>query len=147
MKWSEEHKPAYYVLSIAFWVGWVILAFIGLYRGRAQVKATWLDPTGNRILKQTFAVTAVGLVSMILYWFRQRFRTQYGLAEIAFGGVSAWVLMGKIVVDSGYVELIGLVGAVYLMVRGADNVQQGQDAKLKKSNALRSTYFANGLRR
>lgn len=60
----------------------------------------------------------------ILYWFRQRYRTSYGMVETLVG---AWISVNAFPLNSTLDIAAGLqvLGGLYVVVRGLDNVGNG----------------------
>ncbi|HEY4211568.1 MAG TPA: hypothetical protein VGM84_08820 [Steroidobacteraceae bacterium] len=87
---------------------------------------TWAWPrmTGGVVSHKAQIITGVSMLAIgsLFFWFRQVRPTFYGIAEVGFGmalGVSAAFP------DSHHVDQFqisfGVIGAVYLVVRGLDN--------------------------
>lgn len=71
------------------------------------------------------AVILLGIVGVLLYWFRQKYRLPYGAAEWFFG-----LLITKDAVYSPtstdfVLQGIQILGGLYVMVRGLDNLGKG----------------------
>jgi hypothetical protein len=85
------------------------------------------------------AVVAV-LFSMILYWFRQRYRAAYGIVETVIG---AWIT-SKAVPLSSVSDIIGsglqVIGGLYVVVRGLDNSSAGIDERSYEPSWWRRLY-------
>lgn len=77
-------------------------------------------------------VVAIGGAGVALYAIRQKWRVQYGLLEIAFALVYGFSAILK-VSEKGYTEFVGIVAAVYLVVRGVDNVMIGFNASFERA--------------
>ncbi len=84
--------------------------------------------------QQIFALVAstprvlIGLVALLcgalLYWFRQRYRTSYGMVETLIG---AWISANAFPLNSPLDVASGLqvLGGLYVVVRGLDNFGNG----------------------
>lgn len=68
--------------------------------------------------------SAALLCGALLYWFRQRFRTSYGMVEALIG---AWISVNAFPLNSTLDIAVGLqvLGGLYVIVRGLDNVGNG----------------------
>ena len=60
----------------------------------------------------------------LLYWFRLRYRATYGMVEMFIG---AWISVNAFPLDSVLDAAVGLqmLGGLYVVVRGLDNVGSG----------------------
>lgn len=72
------------------------------------------------------------LVGMCLYIMREKWRLTYGLSEVAFAVVYGFFAFQKLRESAGYVESVTIVAAVYLVVRGVDNVVIGWKIRNEK---------------
>jgi hypothetical protein len=106
--------------------------------------ATWVFDNPSRVvgflssfLNQFWinlvGVILVGLVGAGLYYVRQRWRILYGLIEIGFALAYGWYAVNK-VQHVGYIEMLSIIAAVYLVVRGFDNVMIGRAEKRTATN-------------
>lgn len=71
-----------------------------------------------------FVGIAAVLCGAFLYWFRQRYRTSYGMVETLIG---AWIAVNAFPLSSTLDVAAGLqvLGGLYVVVRGLDNVGNG----------------------
>lgn len=71
-----------------------------------------------------FIGLSAALCGAILFWFRQRYRTSYGLLETLVG---AWISANAFPLQSSLDVASGLqvLGGLYVVVRGLDNVGNG----------------------
>jgi hypothetical protein len=70
---------------------------------------------------------ALPLLGILLFWYRQRYRLSYGVFEFLVG-----VMMGYFVFlpsfdfkTLGVIQGLQILGALYVMVRGLDNIGRG----------------------
>lgn len=70
------------------------------------------------------AALVVLIMGMILYIFRERYRFYYGLVEVSFSVALAYGLLLH-VDGNGLGGLLGVIGAIYVTVRGIDNICTG----------------------
>ena len=71
-------------------------------------------------------VAALPLVGASLYLFRSRSPLGYGILEVVVGGITAaWILLSDARVDYGIADSLGVVGGLYVMVRGFTNLSIG----------------------
>jgi len=68
-------------------------------------------------------VLVVAVSGIALFWFRSRHRLSYGVAEVLFGLIVASQLSSTPEYDSDF--FVKIVAAVYIVVRGLDNVEKG----------------------
>ncbi|UHC82003.1 PIN domain-containing protein [Pseudomonas sp. NIBR-H-19] len=80
---------------------------------------------------ETFSVwgtlVAMPVFGVLLYWYRQRFRMSYGVFEFFIGLIMTYYVFFP---DFSYekitvVEGIQIIGGLYVMVRGMDNLSKG----------------------
>lgn len=76
-------------------------------------------------------IVAVFVGGLMLFKLRSWYRITYGLVEIAFALVYGWVKLAHIN-SSDYGDSVSVVAAVYLVVRGLDNVMVGWKARQEK---------------
>lgn len=64
-----------------------------------------------------------------LYWYRERFRLSYGIFEFIVGVIMTYYIFFPNFDYSklGPVEAIQILGGLYVMVRGLDNVGKGTE--------------------
>ena len=65
------------------------------------------------------------VVGCLLYLVRQKWRLTYGLLEVAFATVYGFFSLQKVGGQKGYIETVSIMAAVYLVVRGVDNIAIG----------------------
>ena len=94
----------------------VVISRKALIFAPGLISKSWINLIG---------VVLIGGVGIALYKLRQSFRIFYGLLEVAFALVYGWFAIDKATGPNGYLETVGVVGAVYLVVRGADNISSG----------------------
>jgi hypothetical protein len=91
----------------------------------------WVDRTVRTLATQKtkFVVEATLAVGLLLFWFRYKYRMVYGITE---AGVGLYVAYGLATKEASPYPLTDpafipgyLTAAVYLVVRGLDNVHQG----------------------
>ncbi|MNN72620.1 hypothetical protein D3C81_1886750 [compost metagenome] len=69
----------------------------------------------------TFSVLAFGLA---LYAFREKYKFYYGLIEVSFSAALTYVLILHLE-SNGLAGLLAVGGAIYVTVRGIDNMYTG----------------------
>lgn len=69
-------------------------------------------------------------IGMGLYFIREKQRIFYGWLEIVFALISGWYGVSKMA-TAGFAEAISVVAAIYLMVRGIDNIMEGRKKQLE----------------
>lgn len=83
-----------------------------------------IDRVADDVVPMMVAAMSIGLV---LFWFRKSDRALYGIAEIGFGvmtaGYAAWSPDANILP-----RVLALGAAVYIVVRGLDNIDAGKQA-------------------
>lgn len=73
-------------------------------------------------------ILTVPFIGACFYLFRSRLRLGYGLFEVLFGALAAWMAIGfgyNIDTLSSTSGLIAFLGCVYIIVRGMDNIEYG----------------------
>jgi hypothetical protein len=78
--------------------------------------------SGNRI---ALIAAAVPPIAVVLYWFRVHHRLQYGLTEILFGCILAVTALVRAGPSFAFSTLLQLLAALYVVVRGLDNISYG----------------------
>jgi hypothetical protein len=69
-------------------------------------------------------VILILVVGILLYLLRERKRVWYGCVEVVFAIAYGLYAINK-VETVGYIETISIIAAVYLVVRGIDNIVEG----------------------
>ena len=102
------------------------LFFFVLNNGYFYLSAVYnlLSPFISQFWINLCGVVSVLVLGVALYWFRLRKRIHYGIVEVTFALASAWYGINKIA-TTGYAESITVIAAVYLVVRGVDNIREG----------------------
>jgi len=83
----------------------------------------------------------------LLYLVRQKWRTVYGLLELGFATVYGFFALQKVGGEKGYVETLSIVAAVYLVVRGVDNIVIGwkaQNERIAEYNQRLREFIESG---
>ena len=93
-------------------------------------------PVLDRVFQDVFNMALSTLaLGTALFFFRLVERAWYGLAEVGFGlGTAAYV--GWHPVDGTLPRLIAMAGAVYIVVRGMDNINIGRTSDRPGAFAL-----------
>lgn len=108
------------ILAYAYW------ALSYLYTNYFERVSSSLGPFWINVV----GVFAIAIAGLFLYKVRQSYRIMYGLVEIAFSLVYGWFAVGKAAAEAAsMVDTVAVVAVVYLMVRGADNVAIGWEAR------------------
>jgi hypothetical protein len=101
-----------------------------------HVRAAVETPARRAAVVFVLLMLAVGL-----HMIRARFRSAYGLAEVAVGLAACWVALQK--ADVGGLAIgLTLASGVYVMVRGLDNVAQGRVKQVKAAARGRGSHAA-----
>lgn len=97
--------------------------------GTALVGNIAYDNAQNLLTTAPVWGTLIGIliVGCALYWYRQRFRLAYGVAEFAVGFMTSAYVFYPTFDYAGIqvVHEIQLLGGLYVMVRGLDNIAKG----------------------
>ena len=130
-------------------MGWGISRYLNLAQREALFAASLSTLTGLAVALLTEAqsktlIVASGIVTALcLFLLRLRFRFLYGLIEVGFGLCVLWDASGKGRggFSAGFssdfdtfqisVVLIQTFGAIYVLIRGLDNVLQGLPVETK----------------
>jgi hypothetical protein len=69
----------------------------------------------------------IPVLGVVLYWVRAHFRLTYGISEFLVGLITATrVILPKFQFDNlEVVAILQILGGLYIMVRGLDNVEKG----------------------
>jgi hypothetical protein len=90
-----------------------------------QIMAWSVNLFGTRATQLTTG-SAVLVIGLLASWYRLKARVNYGLIEIAFGAIAAYVAAGHIVsADNVFPAMMTLGGCVYVVARGCSNVLEG----------------------
>jgi hypothetical protein len=95
------------------------------------LKQIAIDPVWRLVLLG-FVIT----IAWLLFYVRQLARTLYGIGEFCIGVTICWVFLSRAPNDTAGVTL-GLIGGVYIIIRGLDNIAEGRkltDEKSETSN-------------
>ncbi len=82
------------------------------------------------------AAIILALVGGLLFLWRQTFRRSYGVSELGVGLFGCWATLTRNDPDRLALAL-GIAGSVYIIVRGLDNIWEG-DKKVRKKERLRA---------
>lgn len=104
-------------------------------------------PLLDRIFEDVFTVAGtVLMLGVMMFWLRRIDRFAYGLVEIAsaliMAGYTAWAPDGGPVA-----RVLALLAAIYIVVRGCDNLQIGYSAERGAAKAYRSWQASRSVRR
>jgi hypothetical protein len=113
--------------------------------------STWTFNNPSRVLGffssflSQFWLNLVGAVLIFpsgagLYFVRQHWHFTYGCIEIGFALAIGWYAINK-VQHVGYGESLSIIAAVYLVVRGLDNVILGREEKIDEAKADRTRRY------
>lgn len=108
-------------LAISIFVG-ILSALLGAVVTKYfQLLVSTISIWGTMVALPTFGVS--------LYWYRENFRLSYGLFEFLVGMIMAsYVLFPSFDYSRlGAAETIQILGGLYVMVRGLDNVGKGAE--------------------
>jgi len=86
----------------------------------------YLESAFNRWWVNLLTLPVIALVGLGLFHFKKKTRKWYGILEVMLGLVAGWLAISK-VATAGLAEGITLVGAVYFVVRGIDNIYTSID--------------------
>ena len=134
--WWREYKP-----TIVAWGGFIAALIVM----RALVVV--LSPIVSGVylfmnsgwMARVNIVVGIATVGGVLFLFRKYLRLTYGLSEVAFGVVSAWSITGHSTEPNQRLDLIALMGVLYLIVRGIDNCQAGSQERKKAQACAEKT--------
>ncbi|MBB2697939.1 hypothetical protein EFD56_30295 [Rhizobium phaseoli] len=137
-------------------LGTVVFSVVGLIycwslielRSTALASGFWV-PYRDTLSRIAFAVGGI-LLSVILYWLRTNFRIAYGLIEILFAiaviASIAYFTPASALFDDFSIRpdqiggITALFGAIYIFVRGMDNIANGLNGKLTADRLWNSIF-------
>jgi hypothetical protein len=66
-------------------------------------------------------------LGILLYWIKSAHTKLYGVGELVFAAVAMWYALHALYETSqnGLANLLALIGGLYVMVRGLDNIGKG----------------------
>jgi hypothetical protein len=89
----------------------------------------------NKSLLGAIVAASALVVGISLYQLRKYRRGMYGLLEISFAVITAWLAIGKLSTEGDLSVWLAFGGAAYLTVRGLDNIQVSrEEAKKTKTS-------------
>jgi hypothetical protein len=105
-------------------IGVIIIVGLLLLLTWALIKS---DAIGRQIslLSPIIVAASTCIAGAILYWFRSQRRLAYGIAEIGVGVLIATLDAGSNSEPNYDIEILKLLSALYIVVRGFDNVTKG----------------------
>ena len=115
-----------YLFAVAMAFIFIITSFVGwMFIAEKTVEDFRLF--GPDVTSQPWFIAPAICLGIGLYWFRCRAQLLYGIFELVFASTAIWMA----IVSSGdfYPRMIALAGAVYVFVRGMDNVDRGLPPK------------------
>lgn len=114
-------KAAFVVLSLLFLL---FAGFAVVYPMHLLVDVVdWRHDPIAVFISQRWLIVPLAAVGVLFYWLRGRFPLAYGLIEIYAALATMWVAIAT-EADLG-TRVLALLGAVYIMVRGLDNLDKG----------------------
>ena len=101
-----------------------------------------LKSATEHVLQQRHSQFFVAVITLALgtfaFWFKKKNQVNYGLFEIAFGIACAFRLArGLLVQEAMLAQWASLVGAVYVVSRGVNNVVDGEKELRKRGVPMR----------
>lgn len=82
-----------------------------------------LQPVAEWALSKPWMAAPLVAVSILFFWLRSRFLTLYGLLELAVAIAALLVTINSAAALG--TKLISVIGAIYVIVRGLENVTKG----------------------
>lgn len=125
---EAARKKRWLIIIIKIYL--VALVFSILFNGAVKLYNLVLPFVGT-LWFNLLGIILVFCFGVGLYVFREIRRTYYGIVEVGFALASGWYGLNKINLLGGY-ELLTVCAAVYLVVRGVDNIVEG----IKKQNEV-----------
>jgi len=136
-KWPADSFGKVHPSERNKWVGIFFLLFflveVGLFRLAYRYVPEFVElftPYLRTYWLQFLFLSAIVVLSITLFKFRERYRELYGLTELAFGCVSAWLAIPEVIQYKSNWPLI--IGSMYINVRGLDNWNQGRAKRLER---------------
>lgn len=106
-------------------LSWLAGTLIGYLTIKAYI---FLSSFLSQFWINLIGVVAIFIVGAGLYLVREKWRVTYGILEVGFAMAYGWYAINK-VAHVGYVETISIIAAVYLVVRGIDNIKVGRASR------------------
>lgn len=72
---------------------------------------------------------SIPILAIILYWYRTHFRLNYGISEAVFGCLMVVSILTHSKNPMDLSQILQLLAATYVIVRGLDNIGQGASTK------------------
>ncbi len=111
-------------LTILLVFFYALYKFIPILISQIWQETEWSLP---RFILLIFVLT----VSVGLFWLRKKRRVIYGMLELTFAIISAWVSIGLVISNGEQIAVI--VASIYLLVRSLNNLEVGFSQYEKKS--------------
>lgn len=115
----------------------------------AGIFAHFLNNIGTANITLTpIQMSIVGLIlALLLYYCRCKHRFSYGLAEVIFGVVSIWSYLDMthepLKANLAYSNILPLLGYLYIIVRGLDNIGTAIDGHKYEPKLWRKSFRAD----
>ncbi len=122
----QEIKPA-----VLAWGGFIVALVVirVLFVLLTPLVASAYTFLTSNSMSRFYLVVGISTVGLGLFIFRKYARLAYGICEVAFGIVSAWSIAEHAGETIPRLDLIALMGVLYLIVRGLDNCAIGMDER------------------
>lgn len=129
---SEQrlNRDVWIKVAIGTIVAVVVNVSVGFLESYVATFYVFLTSFLSQFWINLIGIFAIALVGIGLYLVRERWRVYYGVIEVAFALAYGWYSISK-VTTVGYVESLSVIAAIYLVVRGIDNIMVGRRAVTK----------------
>jgi hypothetical protein len=118
------------LISILFGFG-IVFALPWVADHGDEIITSLASALGKRTA-QALVALSVTILGGAAYFLKRRRQQEYGVIEIAFGGIGTFVALAHIDPKNFFTTLVALGGCVYFVVSGFSNVWEGEDARAKR---------------
>jgi len=124
---------------LRLWGSFIIAGAFGWGANRLFALASQADPATLRLIPTCLAAAIGG---PLLFMLRSRFHLAYGLIEVTVGYIAAaYAIFSPSKSDNTTLTILQLLGGLYIIVRGMDNIEKATD---KSAFNARWTRFFKG---
>jgi hypothetical protein len=95
----------------------------------------WLFQLVAAHAARIICTTALLCIGVGLYRFRSKYPLLYGLSQVGFACVTGWLALADLSAISQR-EMLQLIGAVYLIVRGLRDCKEARDKEIESKRTL-----------